>query len=66
MKTLNKNERIERALNGITESCGQLMMWMRQFELETGCETAGKEQAWRLIDGIARMALDYKEEGLPF
>lgn len=64
MKTMNKTERIERALTGICETAGQLLMWMRQFELETGSDFGGV--AWDTIDGLARIALDYREEGLPF
>lgn len=64
MKTMNKNERIERSLNGICETAGELLMWMRQFELETGSDFGGV--AWEAIDGIARIALDYLDEGLPF
>lgn len=64
MKTMNKNERIERALTGICETAGQLLMWMRQFEMES--DQNFNSYIWDTIDKLGAIALDFKEEGLPF
>lgn len=61
---LSKTQRIERALDGITDTAGQLMLWMRQFEAETG--NIFLDNLWETIDNIAQAALDFKSEEIPF